>query len=103
MVMAAEIADTRRARRRGLIGRDRLVGAFVLLKCRHVHTFALRIPIDVAMCDRDGVVLGTASIEPRKFGPIIRHCALVVEMPLGSIDRHRIARGDRLEIRRCAK
>ena len=102
VLMAAEIAQIGRDRRVGLIGRDHLEGALVLTKCRHVHTFAMRFPIDIAMCDRSGFVLRTASIVPWRCGPIARHCSFVVEMPHGAVDRHRIVRGDQLEIRMCA-
>ena len=52
VLASAEVATTRRARRRGLLGRDGVDGAFVLRPCRQVHTFGMRFPIDVAWCDR---------------------------------------------------
>ena len=53
VLAAAEVADGARARRRGLLGRDAFEGALVLRPCRHVHTFGMRFPIDVAFCDRE--------------------------------------------------
>ena len=48
VLAAAEVAVTRKVRRRGLIGRDHLDGVLVLRPCRQVHTFGLQFPIDVA-------------------------------------------------------
>src|SRR4030095_15397475 len=52
----AEVAETSRARRRGLLGRRDFEGALVLRPCRHVHTLFMRLQIDVALCDGGGRV-----------------------------------------------
>ena len=56
VLAAVELADTARARRRGLLGRESFDGALVLRPCRHVHTARMQFPIDVAFCDAEGVV-----------------------------------------------
>ena len=45
--------DTRSARRKGLLGRDGIDGALLLVPARSVHTIGMRFPLDVAWCDRD--------------------------------------------------
>ena len=52
VVASAEVAVTRRLRRRGLIGRNQVEGVLVLRPCRMVHTFGLDFPIE----DRKSVV-----------------------------------------------
>jgi len=61
-----EVARTRVARRRGLIGRDRIDGILVLAPCRQVHTFGMRFPIDVAFVGRGGRVLRVVTMPPRR-------------------------------------
>jgi len=53
-----ELAVTRAARRRGLLGRDALdlSAGMMLAPCVAVHTAFMRFPIDVVFVDRDGVV-----------------------------------------------
>ena len=49
--------SSRRARSRGLLGRDGVDGALLLRPCRSVHTVGMRFPIDVAFCDDELRVL----------------------------------------------
>jgi uncharacterized protein len=61
-----EIPETRRERRRGLLGRDGLdPGHGMLLeRARSVHTFGMRFSIRVAFLDRDYRVLQTKVMCP---------------------------------------
>ena len=52
VLASLEVADTRAARRRGLLGRDGIDGALLLAPARSVHTFGMRFPIDVAWLRR---------------------------------------------------
>ena len=63
VLASAEVADTRRARRRGLIGRDSMEGALVIAPCRWIHTIGMKFPIDVAYLDPDGVVVKTIQMQ----------------------------------------
>ena len=54
VLASAELAGSRAARRRGLLGRDDLDGAFVIEPCRWIHTLGMRFPIDVAYLDNNG-------------------------------------------------
>ena len=49
---ALEVASTRRERRRGLLGRERVEGALYLPGVRSIHTVGMRVPIDVAFVRR---------------------------------------------------
>jgi uncharacterized membrane protein (UPF0127 family) len=79
VLATAEVAPNARARRRGLLGRDEIDGVLVLRPCRHVHTFRMRFPIDVAFCDVNGTVLRTCSLRPGRVSPVVLRAAFVLE------------------------
>jgi uncharacterized membrane protein (UPF0127 family) len=99
VLAAAEVAATRRRRTRGLTGRDDLDGALVLRPCRQVHTFGMRFPIDVAFCDRSGMVLHTACLTPRRLSRVVWRSAFVIEARSGSFERWKLRPGDVVEIK----
>jgi uncharacterized membrane protein (UPF0127 family) len=99
VLAAAEVAESSRARRRGLLGRDAFDGALVLRPCRNVHTARMRFPIDVAFCDPEGVVLRTVSLVPWRLSPYVRKAAFVIEAQAGAFDRWQLRVGDRVELR----
>lgn len=99
VLAAAVVADTWRARARGLLGRDGLQGALVLRPCRQVHTLGMRFAIDVAFCDRDGVVLRTRTLRPWRISPVVWRAAFAVEGEAGAFERWRLREGDRLEVK----
>lgn len=93
-----EIADTRRARRRGLLGRDRLDARAVLVlsPCAAVHTAFMRFSIDAVFVDRNGFVVRVAhDLRPWRIAMSLRARA-VVELPAGRSRDVDIALGDRL-------
>ena len=99
VLAAAEVADTARARRRGLLGRPSFDGALVLRPCRHVHTARMQFAIDVAFCDAEGVVVRTVKLAPWRLSPIVPRAAFVVEAEAGAFDRWGLRPGDRVELR----
>ena len=64
VVAAAALADTADSRRKGLLGTDAVEGALWITKCPSVHMMGMRYPIDVAVVDRDGVVIKVATLKP---------------------------------------
>jgi uncharacterized membrane protein (UPF0127 family) len=99
VLAAAEVAASRRARRIGLMGRDDIDGVLLLRPCRQVHTFGMRFPIDVAFCDRDGFVLHTSTLPPKRVSRPVFHAAFAIEARAGSFDRWKLNLGDVLEVR----
>jgi len=101
-VTSLERAATYRSRRRGLLGRDGVDGAFWLVPCRHVHTFGMRFAIDVALVDRAGRVLSVQTLPPGRLSAVRLRCHSVIEaeagsfadwgLSLGSIVDHKAAR-----------
>ena len=94
-----EVATARRDRMRGLLGRDHVEGALQLDPARSVHTFRMRMAIDVAYCDRDLRVLRVVTMRPNRLGLPVWKARSVIEAEAGSFERWGVAVGDRLEVR----
>ncbi|MGX1154908.1 uncharacterized membrane protein (UPF0127 family) [Streptomyces albogriseolus] len=80
-----EVAASYRARTRGLLGRDALEGALLLSPANSIHTFRMRMPIDVAYLDRRLRVLAVRTMPPGRLGRprvLARH---VVEAEAGAM------------------
>lgn len=95
-----ELATTRRARRVGLLGRDRLDAdaALVLAPCLSVHTAFMRFPIDIAFVDRQGrAVRLVRDLAPWRVAIAPRAYA-AIELAAGALARHEVDLGDRLEL-----
>jgi uncharacterized protein len=99
VLATADVAETRRARRRGLLRRTEFEGALVLRPCRHVHTLFMRFEIDVAFCDSDGVVLRTRCLRPWRLSAFVSNAAFVVEAEAGAFERWGLRTGDRVEVK----
>ncbi|MEO6468414.1 MAG: DUF192 domain-containing protein [Acidimicrobiia bacterium] len=99
VLAAAEEPDGSRGRARGLLGRDGIDGVMVLRPCRNVHTVGMRFPIDVAFCDREGRVLRTCSLAPRRISRFVWRAAFALEAEAGALDRWNLRVGDQVELR----
>lgn len=120
VLASAEVADRPRARLVGLLGRDALDGVLVLHPARSVHTVGMRFPIDVVWCapvaGTDGgarrrrfrsapldgvelVVVRTATVPPNRVTPPVRGASVVVETPVGAVERWALRPGDRVAVR----
>ncbi|MFF5020033.1 DUF192 domain-containing protein [Streptomyces sp. NPDC001165] len=63
-----EIATSYRARTKGLLGRDSVDGAMLLSPASGVHTFRMRMAIDVAYLDRRLRVIAVRTMKPGRMG-----------------------------------
>lgn len=99
MLASAELARTRSARRRGLLGRDGIEGAMVLQPARSVHTVGMRFPIDVAWCDEELNVLRMARLPRYRVTRAVLHAHAVIEAEAGSFARWDLHVGDHLELK----
>jgi uncharacterized membrane protein (UPF0127 family) len=100
--ITTELATTRRARRRGLLGRDGIDGALVLRPCRQVHTIGMRFTIDVAFCARDGRVLRVTTMRPGRVSRFVWRARFVVEAAAGSFERWGVRCGSTVIVRESA-
>jgi hypothetical protein len=66
VLASAEVAGSRSARRRGLLGRDHMEGALVLRRCRWIHTMGMRFPVESPT--DDDVVIKTMQMHRNRVG-----------------------------------
>ncbi|MGH9010052.1 MAG: DUF192 domain-containing protein, partial [Acidimicrobiia bacterium] len=64
-----------------------------------IHTLGMRFPIDVAFCDREGVVLRTVTVPPWRVTRVVWRSGFVVEAPAGSFERWHLRTGDTIEVK----
>ncbi|MCC8452288.1 DUF192 domain-containing protein [Streptomyces rochei] len=93
-----EIAGSYRARTRGLLGRDALDGAMLLSPAGSVHTFRMRMPIDVAYLDRRLVVIAVRTMRPGQLGMPRLRSRHVLEAEAGAMARWGVRAGARVRI-----
>ncbi len=97
----AALADTAAARLRGLLGRSGLGPdeGLVITRCRSIHMFFMRFPIDAVFVDRKGRIVGLVEdIRPFRISPYFWRADYVVEGPVGMIRRSRSECGDRVAV-----
>ncbi|KOG32999.1 DUF192 domain-containing protein [Streptomyces resistomycificus] len=93
-----EIAASYRARTRGLLGRDAVTGALLLTPANSVHTFRMRMPIDVAYLDRSHKVVAVRTMRPGRLGlPRVR-ARHVLEAEAGAMAGWGLRVGVRVEV-----
>ncbi len=94
-----EVAETRAARRRGLLGRASVDGGALLIKkCRSVHTLGMRFAIDVAHLDASMNVLCVRTMSPRRVGVVVLRARHVLEADAGAFGRWGLRVGDQLRV-----
>ena len=98
VLASANIANDRATRRKGLCGQTQIEGAFVIPNCRWVHTFGMRVPIDVAYLDADGNVIKTVHMHKMRLGVPVWHARTVIEAEKGAFARWGINVGNKIEV-----
>lgn len=89
-----EVAQTRRARRRGLLGRSSFEGALLLRPARSVHSFGMRFPLDVGFVDADGIVVDVVRLRRWRVTRPRMRAVGVIEAEHGAFERWGLAMGD---------
>jgi uncharacterized membrane protein (UPF0127 family) len=95
--LVASIAERRRERIRGLIGR-RAAGALLLPGTRSVHSFGMREPIDAVLLDAKLRVVEIVRLHPRRVlvpRARVRHVLEVPRSPFRTGEVVRIVVGER--------
>ena len=99
VLASLEIAESRRDRRRGLLGRDGIEGAILLRPARSVHTVGMRFPLDVAFCDADLRVVRVVRMPRHRVSRLVWRSRAVIEAEAGAFDRWNLRPGDELEVK----
>jgi uncharacterized membrane protein (UPF0127 family) len=98
VLASVEVARSRSARRKGLLGRDSLEGALLLEPARSVHTLGMRFDIDVAFLDAEGVVRRAVRMRRHRVGLPCFSARSVVEAEAGAFARWNLSVGQKLEV-----
>ncbi|MXM65107.1 DUF192 domain-containing protein [Streptomyces sp. HUCO-GS316] len=93
-----EIAASYRARTKGLLGRNSVEGAILLSPASGVHTFRMRIPIDVAYLDRRLTVIAVRTMKPGRLGLPRFRSRHVLEAEAGVMAGWGVQAGVRVEV-----
>ena len=99
VLASLEVATSRRARTKGLLGRDGFDGALLLRPCRSVHTLRMRFPLDVAFCDAELRVLRIVRMPRHRVGMPVPRARCAIEAEAGAFARWNLQVGDELEIK----
>ena len=97
----ARFARERAERRRGLLDRDSIDPgeALVFPRCRQVHMFGMKFPIDVLFLDREGrAARCVRELAPGRLSPWVRRARTAIELPAGTLEATRTDEGDAIEI-----
>ncbi|MFJ8143972.1 DUF192 domain-containing protein [Streptomyces sp. NPDC096048] len=93
-----EIAGSYRARTKGLLGREAVDGAILLSPANSVHTFRMRMPIDVAYLDRRLVVIAVRTMRPGRLGLPRLRARHVLEAEAGALAGWGVRVGAQVEV-----
>lgn len=99
---AADIADTSRKRRIGLLKREKLEPGegLWIAPCEAIHSFGMKFAIDVVYLDRSRKVLKTRGEMGRGKLSACLWAHSVLELPAGTLAATRTEKGDQLEFER---
>ena len=93
-----EIATSYRARTKGLLGRDFIDGAILLSPANSVHTFRMRMSIDVAYLDRHLRVIAVRTMRPGRLGMPRLRARHVLEAEAGAMTKWGVLEGAWVEV-----
>nr|WTC10956.1 DUF192 domain-containing protein [Streptomyces anthocyanicus] len=93
-----EVASSYRARTKGLLGRDSVDGAMLLTPANSVHTFRMRMAIDVAYLDRRLNVIAVRTMRPGRLGLPRLRARHVLEAEAGAMGEWGVRVGARVEV-----
>jgi uncharacterized protein len=99
VLASCESVTQRRAKGRGLLGRESIEGAMVLSGCRWVHTLGMRFALDVAYVDEKGIVVKTVHMRRNRVGAPVWRARTVIEAQEGAFGRWGLRVGDVVEVR----
>jgi uncharacterized membrane protein (UPF0127 family) len=98
VLASLEVAESRAARTRGLLGRGGFTGAMLFPKTKSVHSFGMRFSLDVAFLDDENTVMRVVSLPPNRVTGFHLHSSAVLEAESGAFEAWGIQQGDTLEI-----
>ena len=99
VVASANIATSRRDRRRGMKAFPDASVPLVINRCRWVHSFGMRFALDVAYLDAADTIVAIRHLKPNRLGLPVARASRVIEAAPGSFARWELAVGDTVAVR----
>ena len=99
VLASLEIPTSRLAKARGLLGRAGIDGAMLIRPARSVHTVGMKFALDVALLDKDNVVIKTLQVRKHRITAPMWRANAVLEAEAGAFGQWDLKIGDELEIR----
>lgn len=97
----AKHAQTRWEKMRGLIGKPPNSTALFIPNCNFIHTFGMRMPIDVVFLNGEYRVVDVVrNVQPWRIGPRCKEAEHVLEIPSHTGDSYSAYKGKILTIMR---
>jgi len=103
LVDSGDVAASRAARLRGLLGCTLGAGdGLLLMGTQAIHTFGMRVPIDVLFLDARGRVVHLIhALAPCRVSPFVRDAAMVLELRAGTLCASATEIGDSIFVVLC--
>jgi uncharacterized protein len=99
VLAAADLADKLADRALGMLGRGNGPEAMILPRTRSVHTFGVRVPLDVAFLDADWTVVAMVRLRPWRLAWPRPKGRCILEAQSGAFERWGLRLGDPLDFR----
>ena len=99
VLASLEIPIGRKARARGLLGREGIDGAMLLRPARSVHSFGMRFELDVAFVDATDTVIRTLRLHKHRATLPVWRAEYALEAEAGAFGHWELKIGDQIEIR----
>jgi hypothetical protein len=99
VLASANIANTTKAKRRGLVGQTDLETALVISPCKWIHTVGMRFALDIAYLNADGVVIKVQQVKKHRIPFPVFSAHTVIEAKVGSFERWGLRLGAIVELR----
>jgi uncharacterized membrane protein (UPF0127 family) len=93
------VADTSWSRFKGLMMVSELPeGHGICIRpCNQIHMFFMKIALDVAFVDKDGLVLHALKpIKRRRISKLVFGSKAAIELPVGTLDKAGVSKGSKL-------
>ncbi len=100
VLASVEIAVSKKAKAKGLLGRTSLEGAYYIENAKALHSFGMKFDLDVAFVNSDMVVVKQCRLPRNRCTSIVFGAKGAFEAEAGAFGKWGLAVGDKIELRR---
>lgn len=96
-IIDVDFAKSMFSRMKGLMGKKEIKKGLYFQPCNNIHTFFMKVPIDVLYLDKEGKIIYMDNpIVPWKIGKIVPKGSAIIELPEGTINKYNIKIGQKV-------